>query len=138
MKFRTWTKNATGSCGRMRCDSRCLDHSHMPIRLSHCDMLKRDIKAQLPQVAVSPLCFPCYICQASFQNAEHSDIFKISKSLKMTKYGILQIAYACDQINTEQRANKHSVGSWNNSLKLKIWPLYISIYIPPRRVSPVQ
>ena len=124
MKFRTWTKNATGTCGRMKCHSRCPKHSYVPIRLSHCDMLKKDIKAQLPQVAVSPLRFPlCYICQASFQNAEHSDIFKNSKSLKMTKYGILQTAYARDQINTEQRANKHSVGSWNNSLKLKMWPL---------------
>lgn len=64
-------------------------------------MLKKDIKAQLPPVAVSPPCFPLgYICQASFQNAKYSDIFKNSKSLKMTKCGILQIAYAYDQINT--------------------------------------
>lgn len=35
----------------------------------------------------------------------------------MTKYGILQIAHACDQINTEQKANKQSVASWNNFLK---------------------
>ena len=128
-------KNATGNCGWMRCHSRCPKHSHVPVRLSHCDVLKKDITAQLSQVAVSP---PLLSSQAPFQDVEHLDIFKISKSLKKkTKYGILQITHARDQINIGQRANKRSVGSRNNSLTLKIQPLQISILIPPRRVNPV-
>lgn len=134
MKFRTWTKNATGSCGWMRCHSRCPKQSHVPIRLSHCDMLKKDIKAQLPQVAVSPLCAFLSVMFARHHSRTLNN-FKISKSLKMTKYGILQITYACDQINTERKPNQHSVGSWNNSLKLKIWPLKVSTYISLRRIN---